>query len=221
MARSRFFAATVWFITITAAAADSPEIDHEIEGIVRLHAEATLKAEQLRLRTVEKSRQDAVASLTRLAAKAYSKKDRFGETSAWKSVLRFDRDNKKATQYFADLGNLDKVVAELPGGELAAPEVQLSLNGRWSARWDHQGTFLFTVADNVFTIHEKNGKTTKGSPIKAGLISGAPTLVTKHDEWIDRLTLAGDKILIEEWFPASTYPKEPPRNFGYAVRITD
>jgi hypothetical protein len=221
MTRSRLVAALICLIAITASAANSPEVDKEIEGIVQLHGEAALKAEQLRLRTVEKSRQDTIASLTKLAVKAYTTKDRLGETGAWKAVLRLDRDNKTATQYFADLGNLDKILAEFLRDALAAPEALLGLNGKWRGRWDNQGALFFSVTNNIFTIQEKNGTITRATTIKASVVAGASTLVTKHEKWVDRLTLAGDKILVEEWFPAETYPKDPPRNFDYAVRVTE
>ncbi|MDB5336111.1 MAG: pknB 22 [Planctomycetaceae bacterium] len=94
-----------------------------IETIFRNHAEALAKADLIRSRAANKARDDAVSMLTKLAAKSYKANDRLAETEAWKAVLKLQRNHKKATQYFTDLGTLDKVLAEISDGIPQAPAV--------------------------------------------------------------------------------------------------
>ncbi|MDB5338996.1 MAG: hypothetical protein JWN70_4615 [Planctomycetaceae bacterium] len=88
-----------------------------IEGVFRTHAEAVARAETLHKRAIDKARDDAVSQLLKMTVKAYKANSRVAETAAWKAILRIDRTHKKAIQYFTDLGNLDKVLEELPDPE--------------------------------------------------------------------------------------------------------
>jgi Leucine-rich repeat (LRR) protein len=85
--------------------------------ILRNHATAVAKADAIHRRAIEKAKDDAVSALMRLAAKAYREQNRLAETNAWKSVLKLAPSNDKAVQYFTDLGILDKVLAEVAGGD--------------------------------------------------------------------------------------------------------
>ncbi|MDB5336878.1 MAG: hypothetical protein JWN70_2497 [Planctomycetaceae bacterium] len=97
--------------------ADEAEL---LKQIFRNHSEAVAKADFNRARALDKARDETVAQLTRIAARAYKSSDRLAENNAWKAVLKLDRSNKKAVQYFTDLGTLDKVLAEVANPSQAA-----------------------------------------------------------------------------------------------------
>lgn len=89
----------------------------QVEGVLKSHNESVVKADEIRAKAVEKSAREAVLQLTRLASKAFSEKDRVSETNAWKAILTVDRSNPKATQYFKDLGTLEKTLGELASSD--------------------------------------------------------------------------------------------------------
>ncbi len=197
-----------------AIAADS---EKEIEALLRGHADATLKADQARLRAVETSRDNTIALMVKVAGRAYTAKDRFSETNAWKAVLRLDREHKKARQYFGDLGTLDQVLTELPHNDSAETAMLPRFVGKWQGVF-HTGTKeTITISNDGIVILQNQPKVkcqfenTKG---------GAAILVRRpNSNCLNRYTLAGEKLLFEQWDPHSTYPKSAPSAFGYAVRV--
>ncbi|MDB5336879.1 MAG: hypothetical protein JWN70_2498 [Planctomycetaceae bacterium] len=86
----------------------------QIELAFRNHSDAVTRAELVHTRAIEKARDDAIAQLIRMAARAFKANDRLAETNAWKAVIKLDRSHKKAIQYFTDLGILEKVLADIP-----------------------------------------------------------------------------------------------------------
>lgn len=195
-----------------AIAADNAK---PIETVMRNHAEAVAKADQLRAKAVEKSRDDAVSQLVKLASKAYTEKDRVAETSAWKGVLTLDRTHKKARQYFTDLGTLEKMLAEIPEGAKDDVVKTARFVGKWRVR-DNRAEARHRINADGTVEAENGGKsdwTSKLNPQGDSVIAHCQ----KYDSML-RYTPAGDKLLVEGWQPASQFAKSSPQIFGYAVR---
>ncbi len=197
-----------------AIAADN---EKEIEALLRGHADATLKADQARLRAVETSRDNTIASLVKVAGRAYTAKDRISETNAWKAVLRLDRDHKKARQYFTDLGTLDQVLKELPESNTVGTTTLPRFVGKWQGVFHNGAKETISISnDGIVILQKQPGVKCKLENTKGG----AAILVKRPDsDCLNRYTLAGEKLLFEQWCPSSLYPKSDPNAFGYAVRV--
>lgn len=118
-------------VTFSVSISIGSDNSKQVEGVLISHNESVLKADEIRAKAVEKSAREAVLQLTRLASKAFSEKDRVSETNAWKAILTVDRSNPKATQYFKDLGTLEKTLAELPPEATPVHALQVSIVGKW------------------------------------------------------------------------------------------
>lgn len=199
---------------LIAIAADN---EKEINALLRGHADATLKADQARLRAVEKSRDDTIASLVKVAGRTYTAKDRLSETNAWKAILKLDRDHKKARQYFADLGTLDQVLTELPHNDSTETTTLPRFVGNWEGVFHNNAKETITISnDGIVILQKQRGVKCQFENTKGG----AAILVKRPDsDCLNRYTLAGEKLLFEQWCPSSRYPKSNPSAFGYAVRV--
>ncbi len=202
----------VLMLSMPAFAADNAKL---IEVVLRNHGEGVAKADEVRAKAVDKSRREAVTQLVKLAMKAYSEKDRNAETSAWKAVLGLDRTHAKATQYFSDLGILDKVLEEIKDTDPDASGQQAKIVGKWIGNYDNRGTSEFVVGADG-TVKYKNDRGT----VTCKLESDGDTFVVHlpalqgYEKW----TIAGKRLFCEHWHPEATYPKGRPSNLGYAVR---
>lgn len=191
--------------------------EKEIDTLLRVHADATLKADQARLRAVETSRDNTIASLVRVAGRAYTAKDRVSETNAWKAILRLDREHKKARQYFTDLGNLDQMLKELPESNTVGTTTLPRFVGKWQGVFHNGAKETISIGnDGIVILQKQPGVKCQLENIKGG----AAILVKRPDgDCLNRYTLAGEKLLFEQWCPSSLYPKSDPNGFGYAVRV--
>ncbi len=199
---------------VRAIAADN---DKELDNLLRMHADATLKAEQTKLRAVEKSRDDTIVLMIKVASRAYAAKDRVSETNAWKAILRLDREHKKARQYFADLGSLDQVLRQLPESNASSTITLPRFAGKWDVVFHRGDKDKFTITNDGIVTFQNRPKvkcqidnTTSGAAIILKIPEG---------DCFNRYTLAGDKLFFEQWCPSSLYPKSAPTAYGHAVRF--
>ncbi len=188
----------------------------QIETAMRNHREAITKAEELRVKAVEKSRTETVAQLARLASRAYAEKDRLAETNAWKAVLAFDRKNAKAVRYFQDLGTLEKVLQELPPEAVDAKDVFGHFTGKWITIFPNgiEHTMEFTADGKA----KFQGFTTFCECTVDATYEGLAIAVTSPAKDVkNRYTLMGTRMLVEQWIPPAAYPKAVPY-YGFATR---
>lgn len=207
--RAKLALASVYCLVYSSTfAADNSK---QIERILHNHGEAIAKANDIRAKAIEKSRSDAVAQLTKMATAAYSEKDRLAETNAWKTVLMMDRSNAKATQYFKDLGTLEQVLKTIPedtsGGNL------FRIAGKWRVSCDNKVQFDVDIAAEGVLLTD-NKKTAYPK-----LTTDKDSITFRRGEVVDRYTVAGNKLLFEQWYPFTTYPASGPSNFGIASRV--
>ncbi len=207
--RTTFTSALVYCLVFSNAwSADNSK---QIERVLHNHGEAIAKANDLRAKATEKSRNEAIVQLTKMATAAYADKDRLSETNAWKAVLMLDRSNAKATQYFKDLGTLDQILATIP--EDSAGGSLFRLVGKWHVSCDNkaQADVEFTpegvlLTDNKAKAHPR-------------IAADRDSITFRKGDCVDKYTMAGNKLLFEQWFPASIYPNSGPSNFGIATKV--
>lgn len=200
-------------LVVPTLAADNSKL---VDVVLRNHGEAVAKADEVRAKSVDKSRRDAVSQLVKLAMKAYSDKDRGAETNAWKAVLRLDRSHAKAIQYFSDLGTLEKVLAEIKETENDVTGQQAKIVGKWIGHYDNRQTAEFIVNANG-TVQYKNERGTVACKLDT---DGDAFLVHLPElQGYEKWTIAGNRLFCEHWHPEATFPKESPRHLGYAVRV--
>ena len=115
----------------------------QIEAVTRNFGDAVAKADDVRSKSLDKARNDAIAQLSKLATKAFADKDRVSETRAGKAILTLDRSHDKAVQYFKDLGILETVLAQLPHQSGQAPPKHVKILGRWHVYKDNEAKTPF------------------------------------------------------------------------------
>lgn len=184
----------------------------EIEALVRDHGEAVAKADKARELATEKSRDETVAKLVKLAGQAYAEKDRVGETNAWRHVLQLDRKHSKARRYFTDLGTLDQVEKELDESKVLESIDSRKLVGKWIVIFSNKVTGPIVVPkDGV--VRRMGGENGAG---KLTIEEGEVLL--RIPAFVERYTMMGDRIFVEQWAPTETFPGSVPHIFGYGVR---
>lgn len=203
-----------WSLSI-AVAADNTKL---IDTVIRNYGEATSKANELRSKSVAKSKSETISQLAKLASKAYSEKDRLAETNAWKAVLRLDRSHPKAVQYFKDLGTLEQTLKELPADKRNGDEDPLvGFVGKWKVTYNVGSTEVIEFAENgAYTTHLGLNMKCEVEPLP---LEGAVIVTYPGGDHLNRYLLNGDRLFVEQWAPASRYPKTTPPFFGRVVRV--
>lgn len=205
---------TVVALALCGAIVHAAENIKEIDSLLRSHGDAVARADKARTQAVGKSRDDTIAKLVKLAGRAYSDKDRVSETSAWRSVLQLDRQHQRARKYFSDLGTLDQVEIELGEATDDVAAHARKLVGKWSVLFNNRATSPIAIpADGV--VRRGDGEKLIG---KITVERGEMILRLPADI-VERYTIAGEKLFVEQWAPASTYPQSAPSLFGYGVRV--
>ena len=203
---------TVAALALCGLVAHAAENVKEIESLLKVHSDAIARADKARAIAVEKARDDTIAKLMKLAGRAYTEKDRVSETNAWRSVLQLDRQHQRARRYFSDLGTLEQVEKDL--GEPSADESAqpTKLVGKWNMMFSNKaaGPLVIPKDGVVRRIDGENGTG------KIVLERGEALL--RIPAFVERYTMMGDRIFVEQWAPASTYPASAPLIFGYGVR---
>ena len=184
----------------------------EIEALMRVHGEAVAKADKARELATEKSRDETIAKLVKLAGRAYAEKDRVGETNAWRNVLQLDRQHSKARRYFTDLGTLDQVEKELGESKVLESIDSRKLVGKWIVMFSNKdsGPIVIPKDGVVRRIEGENG---------AGKLTiEKGEVLLRIPAFVERYTIMGDRIFVEQWAPTKTFPGSAPHIFGYGVR---
>lgn len=200
-------------LVVIGITVDAAENGKEIEAVLKVHGEAVAKADKLHTTSIEKARDEAISKLIKLAGRAYTEKDRVSETNAWRTVLQLDRQHAKARRYFEDLGTLEQVEKEL--GEPKTPEsVDLKkFTGKWNVMFSNRaGGPIVIPKDGV--VRRGEGPNLTG---KLAVENGEVLL--RMPAFIERYTLMGDRVFVEQWAPASSFPDSAPLIFGYGPRI--
>lgn len=196
-------------------AADNAKL---IDAVIRNYYLELAKADELRAKSVDKSKNDALAQLVKLASRAYSEKDRLSETNAWKMILRINRSHPKALQYFQDLGTLEQVLKDLPPLEQSnEANIYSRFVGKWQITYNNEA--VETIAFGKTGTHTIPNQPNVKCRVDAILLSESITVTYPGGDHLNRYTLAGDQLLVEQWGPAAEYPKSPPHFFGRAVRV--
>jgi len=209
----RMFSMTVAAFALCGLVAHAAENVKEIEAVLRVHGDAVAKADKLRAVSVDKSRDEAIGKLVKLAGRAYTEKDRVGETNAWRTVMQLDRQHAKARRYFEDLGTLGQVEKDL--GELNLPEsVDLKkFVGKWNVTFSNRaGGPIVIPKDGI--VRRGDGPSLTG---KLSIENGEVLL--RMPAFMERYTLIGDRIFVEQWAPPATFPDSAPLIFGYGPRV--
>ncbi len=202
------------FFASLVSAADNTK---QIEAVTRNFSDAVARADDVRSKSLDKARNDAIAQLSKLATKAFADKDRVSETRAWKAILTLDRSHDKAVQYFKDLGILDKVLAQLPDEPGQAPPKLAKIIGRWYVYRDNQARtpfceYLFQSDGNVLV---KRGDSVP-EPWARYVIEGDSIVTHGANSGLCRFTVFGDRFLQEQWDDGIT--TSPPNWFYFGMR---
>lgn len=95
---------------------------------------------------------------------------------------------------------------------LELPKPQEFFRGVWAVRYATSGTRAYRFVNQVVT--ETSGTGLKGRVRR----DGADWFLDFNDGKIERLSFAGDRILIEHWDPANTFGNKPPSIIAAAAR---
>jgi hypothetical protein len=165
--------------------------------------------------TEAKQRFDQVIKDHRLA---YTK----AATDAEKDLLKDLKSAMKEATKAADLDDAIKIKVaiehiEKHGAGLDKAPVPTKLKlplGKWqmSNAQGVLGTYDFRIDGTVFWS-EKSRQATGKAIVKDGAV-----IVIYKDDRTERLTLSGERMIVEHWFPSSKYPVSFPL-FAYAERI--
>lgn len=201
-------------LAVCAVIVRAAENTKEIENLLKVHTEAVARADKARTLAVGKSRDETIAKLVKLAGRAYADKDRGGETNAWRSVLQLDRQHPKARQYFSDLGTLDQIEQELGESTEDKPADARRLVGKWSVLFNNEASGPIVIpADGVVRRGDGDKRIGKITVERGEFILRLP------EAFVERYTLAGDRLFVEQWAPASTFPQAAPLIFGYGKKM--
>jgi hypothetical protein len=84
--------------------------------------------------------------------------------------------------------------------------------GTWRVTCTNEAIRSYEVdADDTVRFFEEN--------LQTRLQRRGEVFVQFDDGRLERWTLAGERLLVEHWNPASKYPKQPPTEIGIGVRI--
>lgn len=92
--------------------------------------------------------------------------------------------------------------------------------GTWKSLWHHRRFDTFAIDENgnykqVEADREVDDKTYKMRLLDSGWI----IKLEKHD-CLNRVTIAGDKLFLEQWYPIKLFEEgAPPTAFGYATKV--
>ncbi len=202
--------------TVFVVVAYGADVPKALDAILEKHRVAVAKADLARSNAFEKSRDESVSLLVKLANDSYTKKDRLVETAAWKEVLRLDRNHVRAKRYFSDLGTLEAVLVEFPaddGSGMLFPKA-----GKWRTRYSDGAAAEFALAGNG-GVKISFGKKPAGD-CRADFKNGVAIVVAPHNNSLERWTIGGDRLFIEHWYGLKTLDAEkPPALLGIATRI--
>lgn len=199
---------------LSTVAAFAAEIQTDIDAALSGYIDAKEKADKARERSVSKARLDAIRKLEVSAKRAFGQKNRDAETNAYRGLLGVDRNHPEARKYFMNLGTLQRELDQLPAEE--SPLRRMA--GKWRLRNTAGGLFDVAVAaDGTFTYFESNGTQNVWS---GQLVGSSIVVLRKVDNTCDRWTLAGDKVLFEQWWNMGLTidpTKEPAFAYGWRL----
>ena len=92
-----------------------------------------------------------------------------------------------------------------------------------SARSDLIGTWRVTYTNNAVRTYEVGSDDTvrfMEENLQARVQRGEEVLLQFDDGKLERWTLAGTRLFVEHWNPASKYPQQPPTVIGIGVRVS-
>lgn len=219
----RTFTILIGLSIITVAKVEAAENPKGVDAIAEKHRSVVAKANLARSNTIQKSREETISLLVKLANDAYAKKDRITETGAWKSVLQLDRNHVRARQYFKDLGTLDATLAALPQNDDLVSPLSPYL-GRWRIYRDGQGInpswHYVVTADLTITLLEGGDKV--GWREKLEPIPNTNEFYYTRSDCFHRCIIAGDRLVIEQWCglprPPKSIPNAPINWIQYGIR---
>jgi hypothetical protein len=192
-------------ISTAAIVFGDPPQHPAVENIVARYAKVCASAENFRDKGISTARADAVKSLSSIAKDFYSKKDRVGETAAWRAALMLDPSCEAARLYFTDLGTLQTELDQF--GEVGQPggNSRWLLGTTWKCRWNTGLSQIVSFGSNL-KVEKLSVK--KGAAPELGKITelGADYLLVEFDKSIEKYSWASGKVLGEQWYPKSSYP---------------
>jgi hypothetical protein len=188
-----------------------------VEDVLRELGKATEKAAREQERAREVARTSAITKLHKLAERAYREGNRTDETAAWKAVLSVDSENVRARKYFTDLGVLNDALKDA-SDPVKHNATAMSLIGKWRTRYNNEKSADFTVHPNGTVTYHFQGNVPNDQKLE--IRDATIILPLPKDGVIERWTVAGDRLLIEQWYSnESLASKQPAPGFGYAVRM--
>lgn len=190
----------------------------QIDNVLRNFAELTEKANETRAKSIDKARTEAISQLTKLAGRAYTEKDRISENRAWKTILKLDRKHPKAAQYFKDLGTLDKILAEIPVDSTNTNDPRARFIGKWQVVYSAGTSEIVDIRDDGTITFLPKGLSQKYT---FDSTQSDVCLISPNAEaaCLNRYTLAGNKLLVEQWSSLSADLKTSTSVFGRAERL--
>jgi len=199
-------------LSTNLAAAD---VGSEIDKLLRRYSTSVDKAKQTLEDTVARDAAFTTKQLIKLAERARKEGDRLAETKAWRETLRLEPSNERATQYFRDLGTLEKETESVAKSK--SNLVFQSCVGKWKTLYDNRATANVVIDSDLRIAVGHLAET----PKLCDCVATENSVVVKiaHCNSVERWTKAGDRFLVEQWYPADLYsPEKEPTNFGYAKR---
>ena len=149
-----------------------------------------------------KSRASAVAPIDKIyEAELEAMKTRFTKAGNLEAALAVDAEIKQGLEAAA----LSKNTVGIPPGIW---KIEYSNRKQAEIRKDPNGEVTYSFMGEK---HERVSLRMKNSEW---------IVEDKRHNTVERWTVAGDKLMIEQWWPAETYEKQKaPTTFGYAIRI--
>ena len=89
------------------------------------------------------------------------------------------------------------------------------LVGAWRMRWGNQGFTNYTFRDDGTVVRDLRDAATQGSLRRIG----DDLMLDFGDQSLMRVNLAGNRLVLEYWQAASSYPDRYPNLFGVGERL--
>jgi hypothetical protein len=152
-----------WLLTTDRYACG--DVRDDIRAVHGKFASDVARAKEAYAEKVASEASLAIKQYERLAARAVREGDLAAATTAWREILRLDRNHSEARRFFTSIGRLDQELKEMESDKPPVSPENMASNGPASTanalvgtRWNYEGGRMLTL--------NPNGEATIGTTVR-------------------------------------------------------
>jgi hypothetical protein len=96
-------------------------------------------------------------------------------------------------------------VAAPASDKIISPEAAL-LSGKWDVEFSNGVTQVCEIGNDATAVVNEPQRKSRGTVV----VTGGSTVMTFHDDRVERWTAVGKRFVVEHWFPSSRFPTANP-----------